>query len=77
VEALRTETFDIIITDLVMPEPDGWQVLEMSRMSQPKPRVIIITAHGGEETEKTAKQKGVWAYVEKPYVFDKIKDLLK
>jgi DNA-binding NtrC family response regulator len=76
-EALRTGTFDIIITDLVMPEPDGWQVLEVSRKSQPKSRVIIITAHGGEETKKTAKEKGVWAYVEKPYVFDKIKDLLK
>ena len=77
IEALKTQAFDVVITDLVMPESDGWQVLEISHKSQSKPRVIIITAHGGEETKRMAKEKGVWAYVEKPYVFDKIRDLLK
>ena len=77
IEVLRTQTFDFIITDLLMPESDGWEVLEMSRKSRPQPRVIIISAHGGEGTEEMAREKGAWAYLEKPYVFDKIRDLLK
>ena len=77
IEALRTQAFDFIITDLLMPESDGWEVLEMSRKSRPQPRVIIISAHGVEGTEEMAREKGAWAYLEKPYVFDKIKDLLK
>jgi DNA-binding NtrC family response regulator len=39
--------------------------------------VILITAHGGEDTERTAKEKGVWAYVEKPYIIEKIIGILK
>jgi DNA-binding NtrC family response regulator len=36
-----------------------------------------MTAHGKEETEKAALEKGAWAYVEKPYIIDRIKDMLK
>lgn len=77
IDTLKTQVFDIIITDLLMPELDGWQVLEAAQQLRPPPRVIIISAHGGEDTREIAKEKGAWAYLEKPYVFDKIKDLLK
>jgi DNA-binding NtrC family response regulator len=77
IEAFETQTFDFVITDLVMPELDGWQVLEMALRVRPQPRVIIISAHGREASREMAKERGAWAYLEKPYVFDKIKDLLK
>jgi CheY-like chemotaxis protein len=78
IEAVRTQNFDFVITDLIMPESDGWEVLEAIRQSQlqPPPRVIIITAHGKDETRKAAIEKGAWAYVEKPYVIDRIKEIL-
>lgn len=79
IEAARMQHFDFIITDLVMPELDGWDVLETIRQSQlqPLPRVIIITAHGKDENKKAVLEKGAWAYVEKPYIIDRIKDILK
>ena len=77
IESIRTESFSYIITDLVMPELDGWKVLETARQSWPHTRVIVITAHGEERTKEMAKEKGAWAYVEKPFILDKIKDLLK
>ncbi len=79
IEAVRAEHFDFIITDLLMPESDGWAVLESIRQYQPQPppRVIIITAHGEEETKNAVLEKGAWAYVEKPYIIDRIKDILK
>lgn len=78
-EAAKTNHFDFVITDLVMPELDGWQVLETicQGQIQPPPRVIIITAHGKDETKRTALEKGAWAYVEKPYIIDRIKEMLK
>ena len=76
-DAASTEHFDVIITDLVMPELDGWQVLEYFKQFQPQSRVIIITAHGKENSEKVAGEKGAWAYIEKPYIIDRIKELLK
>lgn len=60
-----------------MPESDGWQVLEMIRQMSPQPRVIMITAHGSDETKRAAMEKGVWAYIEKPYIIENIKELLK
>lgn len=77
IEVAKTHRFDFIITDLIMPESDGWKVLEIARQAPSPPRVIIITAHGREDTEKIAKEKGAWAYVEKPYIIDKIKEILK
>ena len=78
VEKTKTQHFDFIITDLVMPELDGWKVLEIARQANPPPRVIVITgAHGREDMERMAKERGAWAYLEKPYIIDNIKDLLK
>jgi CheY-like chemotaxis protein len=79
IEAARAQRFDFIITDLVMPGSNGWEVLETIRQSQLQspPRVIIITAHGEDETKNALLEKGAWAYVEKPYIIDRIKDILK
>jgi two-component system, OmpR family, alkaline phosphatase synthesis response regulator PhoP len=76
IEAAKAQHFDFIITDLIMPELDGWKVLEMTRQTQSPPRVIIVTARGSEDTGRIAKTKGAWAYVEKPYIIDKIKEIL-
>jgi CheY-like chemotaxis protein len=77
IETIKARHYDFIITDLYMPELDGWEVLETARQAFPQPKVIIITAHGKEETKTIAKEKGAWAYVEKPYLIEKIKELLK
>ena len=77
IEEAITQHYDYLITDLVMPELDGWEVLRVVQQIQSPPRVIIITAHSKEDTGRIAKEKGAWAYVEKPYLIEKIKDLLK
>ena len=77
IEAIKAQQFDFIITDLFMPELGGWDVLEFALRTQSSPRVIIITAHEKEDTVRVAHEKGAWAYVEKPYIIGKIKDLLK
>jgi len=77
IEAAQAQHFDFIITDLIMPELDGWKVLEVTKQSQPSSRVIIITAHGKEETKTMAEERGAWAYVEKPFIIEKIKEILR
>ncbi len=77
IEAAEAEHFDFIITDLVMPESDGWEVLKMTTRTESPPRVIVITARGNDETGTVAKARGAWAYVEKPYIIDKIKEILR
>lgn len=77
IDATQRYFFDYIITDLVMPERDGWTVLEFARQNHPSSRVILITAYGAEDTRRIARERGAWAYIEKPYLIDEIKKILK
>ena len=77
IDAIKVQHFDFVITDLFMPELDGWKVLEMTTQTQPQTRVIIITAKGNEDTGRIAKSRGAWAYVEKPYIIEEIKKILR
>jgi DNA-binding NtrC family response regulator len=76
-EAIQTEQFDYIITDIVMPEIDGWQLLENVHQKQPSSRVIVMTAHADRYTGGVAKEKGAWAYIEKSYLIEGVKTILK
>ena len=55
----------------------GWDILRYARQIEPQPRVVIMTAQGEEDTKEVAIERGAWAYVEKPYIIDRIKGILK
>ncbi len=76
-ESIRNDGYDFIITDLVMPGADGWEVLAEAKKMDPEAKVVIITAHGGQDTESTAKARGAYGYIEKPGIIDKVNELLK
>ncbi len=45
VEILREHSFDLVVTDFMMPDMDGFALLGHIREKYPKMRVIMITAH--------------------------------
>lgn len=77
---LQAETFDVVITDLEMPEMKGIELLERIVHTSPQTAVLIITAYGSLETAITALRKGASDYILKPIEFDdlllKLKRLL-
>jgi|WetSurSiteA1Bulk_404760.scaffolds.fasta_scaffold94966_1 CheY-like chemotaxis protein len=72
----RAQPFDFVITDLHMPELDGWGLLPMLAQLQLPPRVIVMTAHGEDEQERVRKTGG-WACVDKSFLIEGIKETLK
>ncbi len=80
-ELLSHEDFDIMITDLKMPEIDGIQLTKHCLQTYPQTSVIIITAYGSLETAIEALRLGAYDYILKPFEFDdviiKIQNLLK
>lgn len=63
---------DIVITDLVMPDVSGLDVLSLAKKSNPDSIVIIITGHGNLETAIEAVRKGAYDYIKKPFKLDEI-----
>jgi two-component system response regulator HydG len=65
-EKLREEEFDVVITDLRLPDGDGMDLLtEAKRLSAGTP-VILITGHGSEELAVQAIKQGAFNYLAKP-----------
>jgi DNA-binding NtrC family response regulator len=66
VRAAREEPFDIVLTDLRMPESDGMTVVRTVRTEQPDVEVIVLTAFGDVATAVEAMKLGAFDYLEKP-----------
>jgi two-component system response regulator HydG len=66
VSLLESSTFEIVITDLQMPDLGGLEVLAKSRELQPDAEVILVTGHGTVESAVEAMRKGAFNYLLKP-----------
>ena len=64
--AVREEPFDVVLTDLRMPETDGMTVVRTVRTEQPDVEVIVLTAFGDVATAVEAMKLGAFDYLEKP-----------
>ncbi|RME62987.1 MAG: sigma-54-dependent Fis family transcriptional regulator [Nitrospirae bacterium] len=64
---LEEKPFDIVITDLLMPDMDGLEVLRRIKDSWPEIPVIIITGYGTVSTAVQAVKLGAYDVVEKPF----------
>ncbi|UCF66241.1 MAG: sigma-54-dependent Fis family transcriptional regulator, partial [Acidobacteriota bacterium] len=66
-EMLEQDTFDLLITDLAMPEMSGVELLRRVSAVSPELPAIVITAYGSKETAIEAMRHGAVNYLEKPF----------
>ncbi|MBC8554745.1 MAG: response regulator, partial [Candidatus Brocadiales bacterium] len=64
-EAFKEGSYEIVITDLGMPDISGWDVINIARQIEPDVITGIIT--GWDISEEEAKQKGVDFLITKPF----------
>src|SRR5207244_6028776 len=72
-KALKSATFDLVITDLRMREVDGLAVLRAAKEQSPQTVVLVITAFASTETAVEAMKLGAYDYLTKPFKVDEIK----
>ncbi len=64
--------FDIVITDLVMPDMSGLEVLQRTKQHNTLTDVIVITGHGSMESAINALKTGAYDYIVKPLNEDEL-----
>jgi two-component system response regulator PilR (NtrC family) len=64
--ALRRQPFDLVLTDLKMPDLSGIALLEQIQSEQPGACVVLMTAHGTIDSAVEAMRKGAFDYLTKP-----------
>jgi len=65
-EIIREGVVDLVISDLVMPDKTGLDMVEILRLEHPGLRVILITGYGTVESAVKAMKMGALDYIRKP-----------
>ena len=69
--------FDLIITDLRMPDMDGIEVLKKVREKNKNIGVVIVTAYGEVNSYLTAMNLGAFEYLNKPIHLEELRRVIK
>ncbi len=65
-ELIARQSFDLVITDLMLAGADGMEVLKSVKKLQPRAKVILVTDTPSSETLLEAKYEGAYSYLRKP-----------
>lgn len=71
-EMIGAEAFDLVISDIKMPEMDGIELLDKLIENRPDTTVVMISGHGSIDTAVECIKKGAFDYVEKPIDMNRI-----
>ena len=71
---IEAHKFDVILTDLGMPEMSGWELARLIKKKLPDSRVILVTGWGEQAREELKHHPYVDDVLPKPY---ELKDLIQ
>jgi DNA-binding NtrC family response regulator len=70
---LEDTPFDVVLTDLAMPEMDGIELIRRARRRDPDTPFVVLTAQGSIETAVTAMREGAFDYLRKTAGADELR----
>jgi DNA-binding NtrC family response regulator len=73
IERLKAQEYGLVITDLMMPELDGFAVMKHVKENCTNTLVIVITGYASVESAVRAIRSGAYDYILKPFDFEIIK----
>ena len=75
-EKIATSDFDVVFTDLAMPEMDGWETARAIRQAKPNLPVVLVTGYGATAEAPVGERDLVDAIIGKPFAFDQVTAVL-
>lgn len=76
-EQLDRDPFQLVVSDLRMPNVDGLELLRKAKARAQPPRVILITAHGSEKHAVEAMKLGAFDYFKKPFEVEELVSVVR
>ncbi|MBC8177168.1 MAG: response regulator [Desulfobacteraceae bacterium] len=76
-EKMAKEAFSLLISDIVMPETNGLELLRLVKEQWPLSKVIMMTAYASTDTAMKAVRMGALDYVPKPFTPDELRSTVK
>src|SRR5687768_12497730 len=73
IDTLKKKTFDLVISDMQMPNVTGMELLKHVRENYPELLLMIITAFGTTESAVEAMKLGAYDYITKPFKIDEVR----
>jgi DNA-binding NtrC family response regulator len=74
---LEMNTYDVVISDIILPGMDGIEMLTRVREQLPDQIFIVITAYASLDTSVRALRAGAYDYVTKPIIHEEIKQIVR
>lgn len=74
---LDSEDFDAVISDVVMPEMGGFDLVARLKEKNPNLPIIMMSSYASETLEEEARSKGAVGLVSKPFKLDAVTRLLE
>ena len=71
-DAMSMEHYDVLLTDIKMPEMNGMELLEKAKEADQEIEVLIITGFGSIGSAVEAMKKGAYEYITKPFDLDEL-----
>ena len=75
-ERLQGAPFDLVFTDLRLPDASGIDLLGLIKGDTPETEVIVMTAHGSLDIAIEAIKLGAFYYIEKPFTPQQVTTLI-
>lgn len=76
-EKLEKYPISLVVTDLQMPVMDGFELIAHLSENFPDIPVMVLTAHEAPDEKKAALQRATAEYIEKPFVVEKLVELIR
>lgn len=77
IEKAKTAFFDLVITDLDMPNTNGTELLVQLKQLTPLTKIIVLTACNMNVSKQMTMDLGACGYIEKPFLLEDIRKLIQ
>jgi CheY-like chemotaxis protein len=76
IERTRSETFDLFMLDVFLPDMTALELIPLVKALQPDARVITLTGQSSRDLERRLRELGITYYMAKPFQREELQSIL-